>query len=179
MSCSEVRACIQLYLDGRLETQRVPRLARHLAACGACRDELAAYQMLVEGMTVAVHLQNPDALTASIMRRVRQAEAQLRVPRQRRAFALGWADALIASLLATMMTIIFLVSEPVLRASVSRALSLTYSSLTHGITLATASWSPLLVWLVWIGVGVALTLWFAGREVRDDWRRTVMTRLPH
>jgi anti-sigma factor RsiW len=177
MKCGQVHDSIQLYLDGRLDGQRMPGLAQHLQTCGQCRDELAAYQTIVEGMTTTEPDLHPEALTRSIMLRIRQVDAQLRAPALSRPFSLGWADALLAAALATVMTVVFLFFQPVLRAAISVPLSDTFAALTHTIALHTASWSPLAIWFVWIALGVTLTLWFAGREVRAGWRRTIQERL--
>lgn len=179
MNCSDARRWIQLYMDGRLEGRDQPNLARHLSTCDACRGELAAFQLLVDGLSCEDPLRSPDLLTRSIMRRIRQADAATMGQSVSHPFALGWADAVLAASLATVVTIIFLWFEPALRAAVSAMAKLALDSVTHGITAATSSWSPVAVWLVWIGAGVALTLWFAGREVRAEWRRTLLTRLPH
>lgn len=177
MKCEHARAWIQLYLDSRLEAHRQTVLARHLHVCAACRMDLATYQLVTEGMGASIPLRHPEALTRSIMARVRRAEAQSRMPVLRRAVSLGWADALLSAVLATVMTLTFLYFEPALRLAVSSALALSVASLTHDIGHKASSWPSLAIWLVWASLGITLALWFAGGEVRAGWRRAVIARL--
>ena len=177
MNCAHVHNRMQLYLDGRLDGQRLPEFARHLRQCEACRAELAMYQSIAEGAALVEPLWQPEALTRAIMLRIRQADAQAATAKGSRAFAPGWADAMLAAGMATLVTMLFLVFEPALRSAVSGAILGGVFSLMRNIMLATASWSPLVLWLVWIGLGVTITLWFAGREVRAGWRRNLTARL--
>jgi anti-sigma factor RsiW len=177
MKCSEVHRWIQLYLDGRLDGHRLPSLARHLRTCDACRDDLASYQAIVERVGAIDPLRQPEELTRAVMLRIRQTEARRLVLTTSRSFSLVWADAFLAAALATIVTIVFLFFQPALRASASGAFALTVTSLAHGVSFKASEWSPLVVWLVWAGLGVGLALWFAGREVRAGWRRTLLARL--
>jgi anti-sigma factor RsiW len=177
MKCSEVHRWIQLYLDGRLDGRSLPSLARHLRTCAACRADLVSYQAIVEGVGAIDPLRQPEELTRAVMLRIRQTEAQRRVLTASRSFTAVWADAVLAAALATIVTIAFLFFEPALRASASGAFALTVTTLAHGVSVKASDWSPLAVWLVWVGLGIGLTLWFAGREVRAGWRRTLLARL--
>ena len=179
MNCTEVHRWMQLYLDGRLDGRCLPSLARHLRMCDMCRADLVRYQAIVEGVGAIEPLRDPEELTRSVMLRIRQSEAQRRMLAASRSFSLAWADALLAATLATMATVVFLFFQPALRASASGALALSASALAHDISGKASTWSPLAVWLVWVGLGVGLTLWFAGREVRAGWRRTLLARRSH
>jgi len=44
MTCRELIAVLDDYLDGRLERDEVAALERHLAECEACRAYLATYR---------------------------------------------------------------------------------------------------------------------------------------
>lgn len=177
MTCSRVHPWLHLYLDGRLDARRQPALARHLQTCAACRRDLATYQLIAEGAGAPDPVAHPEELTRVIMARIRQADARLRIPALSPAFALGWADALLAAGLATIMTLAFLFFEPTLRFALSGALAFDAATLARDAAARAAAWPTLAVWLVWVGIGIVLTLWFAGREVRATWRRAVVGRL--
>jgi hypothetical protein len=90
----------------------------------------------------------------------------------------GWGDALLAALLATLATALLLVLQPAIGHPVALALGQAVEDVRRG-WMATIGSSPgWLAWVVWVGAGVLLALAFAGAEVRANWRRNLMARLP-
>lgn len=177
MTCKRASAWLQLYLDGRLDVRRIVRLEEHLDMCQACREDLDVLEAICHGASALDYVREPADLTEHVMRRVADLEAR-RVAAGHRSFGLGWADALLAGLLATVMTALFLWFQPALSQEASMALMRNLLAADRGIAEMVSSWSSWVIWAVWVGAGLALTIWFAGSEVRAGWRRTLAERLP-
>jgi predicted anti-sigma-YlaC factor YlaD len=177
MTCKRASAWLQLYVDGRLDMRRLVRLEEHLDACQACREDLDVLEAICHGAATLDTAYEPADLTAHVMRRVADLEAR-RLAAGRRGFGLGWADALLAGLLATVMTALFLWFQPALSQEASAAVMRSVLTADRGIAEMLSTWSAWVVWAVWVGAGLALAIWFAGSEVRAGWRRTLAERLP-
>jgi predicted anti-sigma-YlaC factor YlaD len=179
MTCARARFWMQLYLDGMLDARRLARLEEHLAGCAVCREELAVLEMVCQG-TVEATLAGPAVdVTGAVMARIAGLEERRAAAGAARGFALAWADAVLAAVLATLATALFLVFQPTLWRMSSTAASQELGALGHDIADQLATWSPWVAWVVCVGLGIALTIWFAGGEVRSGWRKALMARLPH
>ena len=179
MSCARARTWMQLYLDGRLDVDRLARLQGHLAGCAACREELAVLEVIWQGAVEQGVVGPPMDVTGAVMARIADLEERRAAVGAARRFAFAWADAVLAAILATLATALFLVFQPSLRRLSSVAASQALGALGHDIATQLATWSPWVAWVVCVGMGMALTIWFAGGEVRAGWRRALMARLPH
>lgn len=178
MTCERANVWLQLYVDGRLDLHRLVRLEEHLEACQACREDLDVLEAICYGSSALDYARQPMDLTERIMRRVADVESR-RLSPERRSFGLGWADAVLAALLATVMTGLFLGFQPALTHAASTALVHNLTSVDRDIVGIVSTWAAWVAWAVWVGVGLLLAIWFAGREVRNGWRRTLAARLPH
>ena len=179
MSCARIQSWMQLYLDGRLDLRRLPLLERHLMDCPACRAELDQMEAICQAAAL-VDTREPDGLTEAILSRVALVEARRHAQvRTRRAFAPGWGDAVLAALLATLATALLLALQAPLRRPFLAALNQALDLAHRGFAQVAGGSPGWLAWVVWVGVGVLLTLAFAGAEVRANWRRTLLARLPH
>jgi anti-sigma factor RsiW len=178
MTCARVRAQLQHYLDGMLSARAEARVETHLVGCPACRSAVEASQSAGRSAVQARYLQEPETLTRLVMARIAGWETRQTVARAER-FSVGLADAFLAAALATVVTALFLAFQPGLR--------LLLATLVWNLALATqheyfglvSRWGPWVAWLMWTSIGVGLTLWFAGSELRAKWRRAVGERLPH
>lgn len=178
MTCKRASTWLQLYVDGRLNVRRLVWLEEHLESCRACREDLDVLEAICHGSAALAYAYEPADLTERIMRRVAAVERR-RAAAGRGAFGLGWADGLLASLLATVMTALFLWFQPALSQQASAALVSNLLALDRGVVELVNTWSAWVVWAVWVGAGLGLALWFAGGEVRAGWRRALADRLPH
>src|SRR6266700_6099268 len=188
MSCSRAAQLLQLYIDRRLAMQKMRELENHLSQCSACRREL----FLLEKMDLALRelelVVEPANLTESIMQRValspRSSEA-----RSRREAAFAWfhislSELLSVVLLATIATLGVILGQPSLRAVLPFAnghdrLSLFFINLLNVLMSAMNSSTLMLVfWICGTFLGVWITLVLAGSEVRTQWLKAVMDRLP-
>ncbi|MFI5273710.1 MAG: anti-sigma factor family protein [Ktedonobacterales bacterium] len=163
---------LQLFVDGRLDVRQLSRLEAHLDGCSACRAALAAFELVAEASAERMEVSVPEDLTHLIMARIaayevtRRAEAAVRfVPSAR--------DGLLAALLATVSTVLFVLLIPALRDSAARAFPL-LPALLSARGPDSIAWS---VWAVWIASGAGLALWLAGAEVRASLRRRLSERL--
>lgn len=177
MTCSRARTWLQLYVDGRIEARRLGPLEAHLRGCAACRHELSMLETVCESLSELPTVAEPVGLTNLILARiaafeVRQAAADVRQ------FGLRWADALLAALLATMTTLLFVLVDPSLRATVPSLVSHSFPAFVALLTKSGPGSIAWIAWIVWLTVGFGLAFWLAGAEVRSTWRRSVSQHLP-
>ncbi|HEU5440162.1 MAG TPA: zf-HC2 domain-containing protein [Ktedonobacterales bacterium] len=164
-NCRRMERWLQLYTDGRLEAERLPALEVHLAGCMACRELLAAYELI--GTAAGAHEEAavPPGLTGLIMARVADYE-RARLAAVERRFAPRWGDAVLAVTLATLSTLLFVLLDPALRMTVPRAVAQSFPLVPAMLAArgpGAIAWSA---WVVWIASGLGLTLWLAGPELR-------------
>jgi hypothetical protein len=184
MRCKEATQQLQLYLDNRLTVKQVRALEAHLAYCNACLEELTIIEEVVNDLQTFKIVVEPDDLNAQIMRRVAIAAAQRNTPASR--FSL-WhptlLEILVAATLATIATIATILQQSSIRALLPFAnghdgLSLAFLNILH--TLMTLD-STTLILALWIGgtiLGICITLILAGSEMRMQWFKAMMERLP-
>jgi hypothetical protein len=118
------------------------------------------------------------------MRRVALAAAQ-KAPSEAR-FSLwrpSLLEILIAAALATVATIGTILQQPAIRALLPIAnghdwLSLTFLNLIHTLASVDSTAFILALWIAGIVLGVSITLIFAGSEMRTQWLKAMMERLP-
>jgi anti-sigma factor RsiW len=173
MTCRRAATWLQLYVDGQLSVRRLARLEEHLEVCAACRNDLTVLEAICQTSAALDYESEPADLTAAIMRRIGELEERRVAARGERAFGPGWADALLAAVLATLATAVFLAFQP----GLWRMASLALTRMFAGVATDVSAWSPWVAWVVWVGVGLTLAIWFAGGEVRAGWRRTLTARL--
>jgi anti-sigma factor RsiW len=178
MTCARIHRHLQHYLDDRLDARVASGVAAHLTECAACREDLRLLQAVRTGAAALPYVAEPERLTRSIMVRVAAYERQRAVAPRGARFALRLADALLATALASLATVLFLLLQPGLLRVVAQPLQHALLPLQRGYLGFVGQWGTLLAWAMWMGVGLSLTLWFAGSEVRAGWRRTLSEHLP-
>jgi anti-sigma factor RsiW len=184
MRCKEATQQLQLYLDNRLTFKQVRALEAHLSSCKACLDELTILEEVVNNLHTFKVVVEPNDLNAQIMRRVAIAASQRNIPASR--FSL-WRpsvlEILVAAALATVATLGTILQQPSIRALLPFAngrdgVSLAFLNILR--TLMTID-SITLILALWIGgtfLGICITLIFAGSEMRTQWFKAMMERLP-
>jgi anti-sigma factor RsiW len=177
MNCSRAERWLNLYVDGRLDARRLPALEDHILACAHCRTELALFESIHESLVDLQAATEPDGLTERILDRIAAYESR-RVAAQARAFSLRWSDGLLAALLASVTTLLFVLLDPPLRASVPQALSHAFPGVFELLTTTGPGSIAWVAWIVWVAAGLMLAIWFAGAEVRSSWRRSLSQRMP-
>lgn len=66
MSCSQVAAVLQQYLDDELDASQVPRVLEHLEACRGCGLEASIYRRIKQSLIA--HQQAPDEASMARIR---------------------------------------------------------------------------------------------------------------
>ncbi|MGZ3681851.1 MAG: anti-sigma factor family protein [Ktedonobacterales bacterium] len=177
MTCARSRRYLQLYVDRRLAPGYLSSLEAHLAQCAGCRQELHMLETIAEVYVEPEPVEVPPDLTVLIMARVAQVE-RLRARVGSRPYGICWADALVALLLASVSTLLFVLLDPSLRLAVPAAFMRSFPTIVS-LLLArgpgSIAWSA---WIAWVLTGTLLTLWLAGAEVRSSWRRALSQRMP-
>ena len=184
MRCKEASQQLQLYLDNRLTIEQIRRLEAHLASCNACLEELRIFETIVNDLETFKVVAEPDDLNVQIMRRVAIAASQRNTPASRYSlWRPSLLEILVAAALATVATLGTILQQPSIRALLPFAngrdgVSLAFLNILR--TLMTID-SITLILALWIGgtiLGVCITLIFAGSEMRTQWFKAMMERLP-
>jgi anti-sigma factor RsiW len=177
MKCSRALTLLNLYVDGRLSASRFAALEQHLGDCAACRAELTHLELVTRSLAEAPIVAEPERLTTLILARIAGYEAN-RARAHERSFAPRWGDAVLAGVLASLTTLLFVFLDPHLRAGILANVSAVGVQLSTLVAAPGTRASGWLVWSVWIGAGCVLTVWLAGAQVRSTWRRSLVQHIP-
>ena len=192
MRCNVSTRLLQLYVDNRLPLDRMRSLEMHLADCPACREELFLLKEVDTALKGLEMVTEPADLTANVMKRValntqqQRWQQQEKIQRHResfRPFHPSLTEILTAVVLATVTMLVIVVELPVVR----HALRLP-GGRGPLMTLFLSTWNALisintdtlmtLLWILGTVLGVWITLIVAGAEMRNQWFKAVMDRLP-
>ncbi|MDY7075562.1 MAG: zf-HC2 domain-containing protein [Chloroflexota bacterium] len=93
MRCLDVRAKLQVYVDGELSLEQAALLERHLAGCEDCRAEMTRLQAVMAALETWPLVVEPADLTTRVMAQVRARPVAgdvepVTLPR----FRLRWSD---------------------------------------------------------------------------------------
>jgi predicted anti-sigma-YlaC factor YlaD len=184
MRCKEASQQLQLYLDNRLTIQQARTLEAHLASCNACLAELSIFEAVVNDLESFKVVAEPDDLNAKIMRRVAIAASQSHTSPSR--FSLwhpSLLEILVAATLATIATIGTILQQPSIRsllpfASGHDRFSLAFLNILHSLMTVDSTTLIFALWIAGTFLGVCITLIFAGSEMRTQWFKAMMERLP-
>ena len=184
MRCKEASQQIQLYLDNRLTIQQVRTLEAHLASCNACLEELTLFETVVNDLETFKVVVEPDDLNVKIMRKVAIAASQHNTSPSR--FSL-WRPSLleivVAATLATIATIGTILQQPSIRSLLPfvnghNNLSMAFLNILHLVMTVDSTTLILALWIAGTFLGICITLIFAGSEMRTQWFKAMMERLP-
>lgn len=178
MHCKEASRLIQLYIDSRLTLDQTRALEAHITSCAACHAELNLLEEAADDLHDFKLVAEPEDLTAQIMQRVAISPVRSSTPLRP-----SLPEILIAIFLATIATLAFILQQPALRALLPIAnghdsLSLAFIRTLHMLTTIDMGTITLALWVVGTFLGVCITLLLAGNEVRSQWFRAMMDRLP-
>lgn len=182
MRCGEAARQLQLYIDRRLTVEQVRVLEAHIADCRACQRELYLLEKVATLVRDVVPIAEPADLTARIMRQVALTPQR---PRERQ-FVLwrpSLAELLAVVLLATISTLGVMWQQPSLRSALPFAnghdsFSLAFLTLLHALSDGNTALLLLALWIVGAALGVCITLILAGSELRAQWFKAMLERLP-
>ncbi len=182
MHCSKASQLLQLYIDKRLPYDQMRSLEAHIAACSFCRNELYQLEMIAVDLRHIEQVPEPSNLMANIMQRVALTPQQRPEPRYA-LLRLSLSELLAIIVLSTIAMLGVILGQPSLRAALPIAnghdiLSQIFLSIVH---LFIDVNSGMLMWIFWIVgtfLGVWITLALAGEEMRSEWLKAMMDRLP-
>ncbi len=180
MRCAEVTRQLQLYIDNQLTLEQVRALEAHIAECAACQHEMR----LLAGVVAALHdlplVAEPEDLTMRVMQRVAVTPQQQKEQKNDDFSMLrpSFLELVAAILLATIATLGIMWEDPSLRDALPFAnghdsLSLAFVSLLHLVPAGS-----MILWIVGALLGICITLVLAGSELRTQWFKAILDRLP-
>jgi hypothetical protein len=185
MRCEEARYRLQLYIDRRLTLRETRVLEAHLTACLSCQTEWQLLEEVSCGLGSLSFVSEPASLHEQIMQKVALAAPRktLGQPAPFKLFRPSLPEILAAALLATLATLAMLLQQPSLRALLPRGdghdpLSLFYTRVVHMLTSIDTNALSLALWVVGTLLGVCITLAVAGSEMRTQWLKAMIERLP-
>ncbi len=190
MRCDKATRMLQFYIDRQLTLKQTRLLEAHIADCHACREEVHLLEEVACGLNTLKFVAEPTNMHEQIMQKValnslRQQQQRHR-QRQRVRYSLfrpSLLEILAAVLLATVATISILLQQPSLHALLPVAnghdiLSRMYTQIIHALTSIDTNTLTMSLWVVGTLLGVCITLIVAGSDMRTQWFKAVMERLP-
>jgi len=189
MRCSRASYLLQYYIDQQLPLEKMRALEAHISGCPDCRRELVLLETIDYTLSSIESVTEPPDLTANIMRRVAltKKRAAVRTGASKESpfmlFRLSLSELVAVVLLATMTTFGIFMQQPALRSllpfanehnSVAPVLT-TIGSLLLSVNSNTLM---LVFWVFGAILGVWITLLLAGSEMRNQWLKAMMDRLP-
>ena len=182
MRCADATRQLQLYIDHRLTREQFRTLEAHMSQCSTCQYQL----LLLEEVSTSLRGMQPIAEPADLTMRIMQRVAES--PRRRREgqYSLlrpSLAEILAVFFLATITTLGIIWNQPSLRAALPLANGHNFFSQSFFgmLNLLIASNSGPLTLALWVGgalLGICITLILAGNEVRTEWFKAMVERLP-
>jgi anti-sigma factor RsiW len=187
MQCSKAARQLQLYIDKRLTLEQIRALEFHLSMCSECREELFLLEEIEQALKGMEMVAEPADLTANIMRRVavssRMQQSQRSFAEEQESFSLfrpSFGEFLSAIALATMAMLGLVLEQLAVRGAVELQSPLN-SLWTIFWTMVSALNNQTFMTVLWILgtlLGVWITLIVAGADMRNQWFKAVLDRLP-
>jgi hypothetical protein len=189
MRCTRAVHQLQLYIDHQLTLKETRLLEEHIASCPDCQAELLFLEEVAGSLSTFKLVVEPTNMHEQIMQKValtpvhKQSQQREQHATRYSLFRPSLAEILAASLLATVATLSILLQQPSLRAMLPSAnghnvLSRFYMQVVHTLTSIDANTLILALWIVGTIVGVCITLAVAGNEMRTQWFKAMLERLP-
>lgn len=189
MRCSKAIHQLQLYIDHQLTLRQTRVLEAHIASCSSCREELTFLEAVSCGLDSLKSVSEPANMHEQIMQKVALTtvrKQQLLQEKQASGFKLfrpSLNEILAAALLATVATLLTLLQLPAIHNRLPTAtghdsFSLFYNQVMHMLTSIDTNTLSLALWVIGTLLGVLITLMFAGNEMRTQWFKAMVERLP-
>jgi predicted anti-sigma-YlaC factor YlaD len=176
VNCAEAGVWLHLSMDGRLSSDHLAQLERHLETCGDCRHERDVLESLCTTLAVQELVPEPEQLSQQIMTRVAAYEARRAVRPVR--VALVRDAALRVGLILALVVLVVEIIQPTLWTSLISEANHSAPQLVQALT---APGPNSVAWSIW-ALGAAAALVVAMRIMRSDayasWLRSVTDRLP-
>jgi Putative zinc-finger len=187
MHCSKATRLLQLYVDKQLSIDQIRSLENHLFSCPACRQELHLLEEITSALTLEEQVYEPANFTANVMWRIAQSEQEKKLAMLAQSnsvsFRPSFRELLMAILLATFATCGIIVAQPSVWSTLPIAnghggILLVLVNIWNSLLSMNSSTLLLFFWVIGTFIGVWITLALAGAEMRSQWLRAVVERLP-
>ncbi len=182
MRCSMAHQLLQLYIDRQLTLDQIRMLESHVANCISCEREFYLLETIAQDIRGLEMVSEPSDLTLNIMQRIALSVQQEQKPR----YALlrpSLAEALVVVCLSTVAMLGVILGQPSLRVMLPIAnghdiLSQAFLNFVHLFIDVNSEMLMVIFWIVGTLLGIWITLLFAGAEMRSEWLKAMMDRLP-
>ncbi len=189
MRCSQAHLLLQLYIDQQLTLQQIRTLETHLATCSTCREDFTYLQMVSQTLNTTELVIEPADLTLHVMQRVAQSARNEQItlaPAQPSVLVplrFSWGEMISAIVLATLTMTAIIFTQPTMRAMFPIAnghdrISMVITSTWHMLLTIDSHTLLTAIWIVGTFLGIWITLLVAGSDIRNQWLKAVMDRLP-
>jgi hypothetical protein len=189
MRCNKAIYQLQSYVDHQLNLKQTRLLEAHVSSCSSCHAELDILEKIAEDLNTLTFVAEPANMHEQIMHKVAlNALGNPLSPREKQAvryslFRPSLSEMLAAILLATVATLVILLQQPSLREILPVAnghdlLSHFFLQMLHMLTSIDTNTLSLALWIAGTLVGVCITLAVAGNEMRSQWFKAMLERLP-
>lgn len=187
MHCSKAGHQLQLYTDKQLNVEQTRALESHLSTCPVCRNDYYLLEEIDHALKTMEMIQEPANLTVNVMRRValsaQRTERQMAEPQSILVFCPSFSEILIASLLATVAMCGLFFDQQAIRVAVFGSsthdpLSAVVAPIWNAVIMANSDTLMVCLWISGTVLGVWITLLVAGSDMRNEWFKAVLDRLP-
>lgn len=187
MHCSKAARQLQLYTDKQLNLEQIRALESHLSTCPACSKDYFLLEEIDHVLNTMELIQEPADLTVNVMRRValstQRTERQIVEPQSILVFRPSFSEVLIASLLATVVMCGLIFDQQSIRVALFGSsshdpLSTVVVPLWNALVMANSNTLMICLWISGTVLGVWITLLVAGSDMRNEWFKAVLDRLP-
>jgi hypothetical protein len=194
MRCSKATYMLQLYIDKKLSLEQIRALETHLTTCPACCEELSVLEEIDVALKSMEMVVEPADLTMNVMKRValstqaqpsRRQTVKLTATREEKqlfTFRPSLMEWLTAIALATVTMLVLAIGWPamntVLHVGGHASIFSIFQSLWSLLTAVNSDTLMTLLWILGTILGIWITLIVAGADMRNQWFKAVMDRLP-
>ena len=189
MRCGRASNWLSLYVDGRLDVRRLPRLERHLLTCDECRRDLARLRVMQRTLREERLVDEPARLNERVMARISAYEAQraseAAQARQRAAArkiaraqvwrGVGARRAIALAIALVAFTTWAQLTTPTLLPGIAARLGPNVLQLLVSPGPDEIAWS---VWIIGAALALAACAWLARTDASEELRRALADRLP-
>ena len=194
MRCSKATHMLQLYIDKKLSLEQIRALETHLTTCTVCCEELSVLEEIDVALKSMEMVVEPADLTMNVMKRValstqaqpsRRQTVKLTATREEKqlfTFRPSLMEWLTAIALATVTMLVLAIGWPamntVLHVGGRASIFSIFQSLWSLLTAVNSDTLMTLLWILGTILGIWITLFVAGADMRNQWFKAVMDRLP-
>ena len=188
MNCVKATRQLHFYLDQQLTLEEMRQLEMHISSCQSCRHELRLLEEIDATLKDFVLISEPVEFAANVMHRIALTEREKKIallvePPEPVSWHFSFRELLLAIVLATCVTGALILFQPELRAVFPMmdghgGVLLIVANLWEAMLSVNSNTLMLCFWVLGTVLGIWITLFVAGAEMRSQWYRAMIDRLP-